>query len=346
MTKELMWRTVLVEPGRFIREQVPVPVPAPGEVLVRVTHVGVCGSDLAALHGKHPYIQCPIVLGHECSGVIAGGDDKTLPVGTRVAVNPTLPCFACDACQHERYNMCATRRCIGAQADGAHAEYVVVPAGMALPIPDSMSLRDAALIEPMAVAYHGLKRVGDLSGRRVMVVGAGPIGISAVQSAQVLGAQSVWVADLDPRRLQLACNLGAQGTIDVSKESLGDGMARMNAGAAPADVLVDCVGGKGAVLDQLVLKAPRGADVLVVGVLAYGYDMPNLPDFVEHELTLYGTTMYVNQDYREVIDHIAAGRLRTDGLVTHTYSLDNIAEAFAEIEAGRDFFFKVVLEAS
>lgn len=342
-----MWRTVLVEPGRFLRERAALPEPGPGELLIKVNCVGVCGSDIYALHGLHPYIRCPIVLGHEFSGTVeALGPGVSAPMaGTRVTVIPHVVCGECEACSRQLYNYCEALRVLGAQADGAHADYILVPADMALPIPAAMSMQQAAMVEPIAVSYHGMRRANIGAKDRVMIVGVGPIGNFAMQSARALGARAVYVADLDSDRLRLAESLGADGAIDLSKESLTDGLDRLACGAKKIDVWSDCVGRDGAALESILALARRGSRVAILGVLGTEYNLPHLPDFVQHELTLYGNTMYVPQDYRDVIKHVASGRIRTDGMITHTYGLDEISNAFAMIESGAQKFFKIMFTA-
>jgi len=339
-----MWRTVLTAPGQFEQQQVPVPMPGPGEVLLQVTHIGVCGSDISAFYNRHPYIHCPIVLGHEFAGVVAAvGSNVQAPApGTRISVIPHLVCGVCPACRQAQYNLCNALRCIGAQADGGHAEFVIVPAGMAISIPDAMSLEDAALVEPAAVGYHGIKRAHIQPDDRVLIVGAGPIGNFTMQSARVLGAKAVYIADIASDRLALAASLGADGIIDLSTETLADGITRLVDGPEAITVYADCVGGRGDVLNLLIATATRGSRLAVIGVLGNNYHLPLLPDFIEHELTLYGTTMYVPQDYRDVIAHLAAGRIRTAGMVSHHYRMNEIPDAFAMIDGKKEAFFKIV----
>ena len=342
-----MWRAVLVEPALFVTEEVDIPSPKPGEALIKVGRVGVCGSDISALHDKHPYIHRPIVLGHEVSGVVVEADaESRLGPGTRVAVIPHLVCGSCGPCSKEVYNLCENLKCIGAQADGAHSEYIVMDEKMVLPIPDDLSLDDAAMVEPAAVAYHGIKRTGIGSNDSIFIVGAGPIGIFAMQSAKALGAKAVYIADIDSWRLSLASKLGADGVIDLSVESMSDGLTRLAGSPKQISVMADCVGGKGDVLNQLIELAPRGSRIVMIGVLGNNYDIPALPNFVEHELALFGTTMYVPQDYREVIDHMSAGRISTEGMVTHTFDLKDLPAAFDMIDDRREPFFKVMFRVS
>jgi L-iditol 2-dehydrogenase len=345
---EKMLRVTLVEPGRLVVDRTDRPSPGPGEALLKVRRVGVCGSDLTIYRGRHPYAKRPLVMGHEFSGTIEqlGPGVAEPAVGTRVAVIPHLVCGRCGPCRTETFNFCEQLRCMGAEADGAHVQYLNIPARMALPIPDRMSLEDAALMEPACVGYHAARRGDIRAGDRVLVVGAGPIGIFAAQSCRALGAQSVYLADKDSFRLELARRLGADGTIDVSREGLADGLTRLAGGREAVGVYLDCVGETGAVLDGIIATARRGSRVVVVGVLQTAYAIPHLPDFVQHELSLSGTTMYVPQDYRDMIALVSDGKIRTDGMITHTFALEDFGRAIALMEGRRGNVFKIMLRVN
>lgn len=322
-----------------------IPRPGKGEVLIRVRRVGVCGSDAAIYFGRHPYVSYPLVMGHEYAGEIAkpGQGVDSLKAGQRVAVIPHLTCGKCPACKAQKFNFCEELKCTGAEADGAHCTYKVMPAVMAVPIPDNLSMDDAAQLEPACVAYHAAKRGDIQKGDIALVIGAGPIGNFCMQSIKALGAFRVFIADIDERRLALASSLGADGVIDTSREKLGDGLKRLAGGIKNVGVFFDCVGQKGEVLDEIIRLAGRGSRVVVAGVLQMGYNIPRLPDFVQHELRLSGTTMYVPQDYREMIMHMEAGRIRTDGMVTHVFPLTDAVRVFKEyIEGKKERYFKIM----
>lgn len=341
-----MIRVTLVKPEEFVIEEAEKPTPGKGEVLIRVKRCGVCGSDSAIYHGKHPYAISPLVMGHEFAGVVEElGPDISCPEkGTRVTVIPHLVCGKCNPCREELFNFCQDLRCMGAEANGAHADYVNVPANMAISLPDSVSLDDGALIEPASVGYHGAKR-GDIKpDDRVLVIGAGPIGIFTMQSCKALGAGQVHVADLDEWKLELASKLGADGTVNVSNEDLEEGLKKLVGGSKEIDVFYDCVGQKGKVFDQILQLARRGSRVVIIGVLQNQFTIPHLPDFIQHELSLSGTTMYVPQDYRDVIGFMGEGAIKTEGMITHYFSLRDIKKVFDMIDSGEERFFKVMFK--
>lgn len=344
MLKNMM-RVTLVHPKELVIDRTEIPNPAKGEILIKILRVGVCGSDPTIYFGRHPYVTFPVVMGHEFSGTVEalGEEVKGPAIGTRVTVIPHLVCGECEPCKSETYNFCEDLKCIGAEADGAHQQYKSVPAEMVTPIPDTMTMDDAAMVEPACVAYHGAKRGDIRPDDKVLIIGAGPIGIFCLQSCKALGAKEVYIADMDGWRLELAKNLGADGIIDVSKESLSDGLDRLTGGVKKIDLFYDCVGEKGKVFDQILQMARRGSRIVMVGLLQNGYDIPHLPDFVQHELRLSGTTMYVPQDYREMIQLMGEGKIKTTGMITQYFKLEDIKTVFEMIEKREEKFFKIML---
>lgn len=343
--KSDMKQIVMTAPNTLTPERVKRAEALPGEVLVQVIRCGVCGSDPTILHGKHPWAICPLVLGHEFSGVVAeqGAGVNSPPLGTRVAVIPHRVCGKCWACQSKQYNLCETLRCMGAEAHGGHAEFVSVPAEMVIPIADDVTLEDAAMLEPACVGLHAVKRV-DVQGKTVLVVGAGPIGVFTAQSARALGARQVYVADIDPWRLTLAGRLGVTGTFNLQGKKLDEAMAEAGVNVKEVDVFFDCVGMEGQALDEILRLARRGTTTVVVGVLRTHYELPHLPDFVQHELALFGTTMYTPDDYRQMIQLMAERKVTTEGMITHTFTMDQIPEVFRFIDERREPFFKIMLK--
>ena len=342
-----MFAATLVAPEHIVVGEADIPVPGKNQILIKVERVGVCGSDPTIYFGRHPYVKYPVVMGHEFSGTVAAlGEGAADPiVGTRVAVIPHLVCGECEACKAEIYNFCESLRCTGAEADGAHCGYIAMPKEMVLPIPDAMSLDDAAMLEPACVGYHAAKRGQIEPGDTVLVVGAGPIGNFCMQCCKALNAGRVIIADMDRERLELAESLGADGTIDVLQESLEEGLVRHCGSSKKIDLFFDCVGELGEVLNGIIKIAKRGARIVVVGVLQNGYHIPLLPDFVQHELRLSGTTMYTPADYRDMIDLMGNKKdkkISTRGMITHYFDIKEIAEVFKMIAVRKEKFFKIM----
>lgn len=339
-----MKKIVLEAPYKMIVAEADAPTPAAGEVRIAVKRIGICGSDPTIYRGLHPYVSYPLVPGHEISGVVdmVGEGVDASRVGDRVTVIPHLVCGNCDACATKTYNFCEELRCTGAEADGAMCEYFCISSEMAIKIPDEMNIDDAALVEPACVAYHGAKRASITSEDKVLVVGAGPIGVFCMQSCFALGAKKVYIADMDAERLEIAKSLGATGIIDVSKESLSEGLARL--GEEKITVYYDCVGEKGVVLNNILSIAHRGSRIVIIGVLQNEYNIPKLPDFVQHELSLFGTTMYVPTDYVEMIDLMSRGIVTTKGMISHRFGLTDIPDVLDMIDKRKEKTFKVIIE--
>ena len=333
-----MFQVTLVAPEKLELGYADIPEPKRDEIRVKVFRVGVCGSDPTIYFGRHPYVSYPVVMGHEFSGIVDKlGDGVEAPaIGTRVTVIPHLVCGKCDACKNEKYNFCEELRCTGAEADGAHCQYICMPKQMVMPIPDTMTFDDAAMVEPACVGYHAAKRGEIRDTDNILIIGAGPIGLFCMQSCKALGAKSVTVADVDAWRLELARSLGADNVVNVSETPLVGKHGEF-------DLFFDCVGGKGAVLNQILEMARRGTRIVMVGVLQNGYDIPRLPDFVQHELRLSGTTMYVPQDYREMIELMGSGRIKTTGMITQYFPLQEIEKVFDLIKNKREPYFKIML---
>jgi L-iditol 2-dehydrogenase len=303
-------------------EERPVPEPGPHEVLVKVGSVGVCGSDVHYYeHGRiGPYVvDQPLILGHEAGGVVTAVGDgvTTLTVGQRVSVEPGVPCRNCEQCLAGRYNLCPDVRFFATPPyDGAFAEYVLMPEGFVYAIPDSISDDAAGLLEPLSVGIWACRRSGVDPDSRVLVTGAGPIGLIAAQTARAYGAPEVAVTDVVPQRLALADRLGLLA-INVSETSISD------TGFEP-DVLLECSGNARATWDAVSTVARAGRVVLV----GMGGDEVRLPlsYLQDRELVVTGAFRYANT-WPTAISLTASGRVDLDSLVTGHYGLDRVEDA-------------------
>jgi L-iditol 2-dehydrogenase len=309
----------------LVVEERPDPVPGPHEVLVRVSSVGVCGSDVHYYeHGRigSYVVESPLVLGHEASGEVVGlGSSVTrLSVGQRVSVEPGVPDFTCSQCLAGRYNLCEHMRFYATPPiDGAFAELVTVHEQFAHPVPDRLTDDAAALLEPLSVGLWACRKGGVGAGSRVLVTGAGPVGLVAMQAALALGAASVVVTDVNPHRLALAGELGATEALDV-------GATPVSESGLAVDVLLECSGHPGATADAIRAVAPAGSVVLV----GMGGDKMTLPvsRIQERELTVTGTFRYAHT-WPAAIALASSGRVQLDRLVTGHYGLDQVAEALS-----------------
>ncbi|NJC73420.1 NAD(P)-dependent alcohol dehydrogenase [Planosporangium thailandense] len=304
-------------------ESRPTPEPGPGELLVEVRSVGVCGSDVHYYeHGRigHYVVEQPLVLGHEASGVVvaAGPGADASRVGERVALEPGVPCGRCAQCRTGHYNLCPDVRFFATPPiDGAFARYVTINQEFAHRVPDSLDDDEAALIEPLSVGVWASWRAGLRGGERVLVTGAGPIGLVAAQVARAFGAAEVIVTDVNPRRLALAAELGATSVIDLTRESV------------PADVgatvLLECSGVPRALVDGIVALAPAGTAV-AVGMGPSADAVVPLQLIQNREINLTGTFRYANT-YPSAIAMAATGRVQLRPLVTGRFDLDHAEDA-------------------
>lgn len=323
-----MRAAVLRGVGDVAVEERPVPEAGPGEVVVRVASVGVCGSDTHYYeHGRigRFVVEAPLVLGHEAAGEVTdlGSGVTKLVVGERVSIEPGVPDLTCLQCLAGRYNLCPNMRFFGTPpVDGALAEYVVVHEAFAHPVPDSVGDDAAALLEPLSVGIWACMKARVTAGSRVLITGAGPIGLVSVQAALAFGATEVVVSDVNPVRLALATELGATMVIDARKASVTD-LHRS------PEVLLECSGHPPAI-GEAIRSLGRAGRAVLVGM---GGDEILLPLSViqERELKLTGTFRYAGT-WPRAIALIESGRINLDRLVTGTYRLDQVEEA---LTAGR-----------
>ncbi|PXY17316.1 sorbitol dehydrogenase [Prauserella coralliicola] len=319
-------------------ERRPVPVPGTGEVLVRVLAVGTCGSDVHYYeHGRIGdfVVERPLVLGHEPSGVVvANGPGATLhEPGTRVSLEPGVPCSRCAECRLGRYNLCPHMRFFGTPpVDGAFREYVVLREEFAYPVPDALSDEAAGLLEPLSVGVWACRKARVGPGSRVLITGAGPIGLVATQTARAFGATEVVVTDVNAKRLRLAEELGATATVDVSASSLAE------SGYEP-DVLLECSGVPSAI-GQAIRLVGRAGRVVLVGMGGDEIPLP-LAHVQGFEIEVTGTFRYANT-WPTALALAAGGEVDLDRLVTHRFGLAE-AERALTVATRDDSVIKAVV---
>ena len=307
------------------------PAPAEGEVLVATAQAGVCGSDLAALAGRHPFIDLPCTPGHEAAGTVVavGGGVVDFEVGDRVLLEPNLVCGGCWYCTSGRYNLCEELEVFGCQTMGALADVFAVPSHRLHLVPDGMSWTAATMVEPLSTAVHATRLAGDLTGAAIAVLGAGSIGLLTVLAARAAGASSIAVTDpLDAKR-ERAEGLGASCVFDPTEE---DVVERIR-GSLPRrpDVVFDCVANQ-ASTDQAIALALKGGTILVVGVPHGAVTVP-LELIQDREVRIQGSAMYTGTDVRAAIE-LAGREPAVESLVTARYPLDEAAAAFEAARSG------------
>lgn len=305
----------------------PDPTPGPGEELVRVEAVGICGSDMHAFLGHDDRRPAPLILGHEAAGVIEGGPRD----GLRVTVNPLVTCGDCAPCRAGRENLCPSRQIISMPPrEGAFAQYIAIPAGNLVALPDAVPMVQAALAEPMAVGWHavrlGVQALHPSLERRALVLGGGAIGLAAALALRALGVEDVRIVEPTPARrdyLSAQCGQAVQAQAD-----------------GPAPLVIDAVGFGASRATASALAEPGGVIVHVgLGDAAEGLDIRRI---TLQEITLIGSYTYSAQDFRDCAEAMFAGRLGALDWA-ETRSLGAGAAAFADLRAGRVAAPKIIL---
>jgi L-iditol 2-dehydrogenase len=330
MTQARSWTTtenlvaVMDGVGQLRLEERPVPEPGPKEVLVEVSSVGVCGSDVHFFeHGRIglDVVEPPHVLGHEMAGVVVahGPGATTPPIGSRVAVEPSRPCGVCRVCRAGRYNLCPDMRYFSAPPmDGAFARFVTAPESFAFPVPDHVSDDAAALIEPVSVVLYAGRRSRIGGGDRVLISGAGPIGLLMAQVARALGATAVAVSDVNERRLALAARTAATQVVDVSTSSLQDKVGEV-------DVFVECSGNPAA-LSSGINCVRRAGTVTLVGMSPQQTVEIPIAVMQAREITLVPTFRFANV-YPAAIELVASAAIDPEAIVTGHFTLEETERA-------------------
>lgn len=332
----------MTSPGTIEFREVPVPEPGPGEVLVRMKRIGVCGSDVHVYHGKHPLTTYPIVQGHELCGVVekTGSSVRGLKPGDMVTIQPQVTCGDCYPCRHGNYHICDDLKVMGFQTGGAASEFFAVEAGKVLTLPAGINYDQGAMIEPLAVGVHALGRGGGAEGKRVVVLGAGPIGNLTAQVARAQGAALVMVTDLSDHRLGLASECGIEVCVNTSRDDLAE-VIREHCGENRADLILECVGARQTV-EQAITVARKGSDIVVVGVFS---EKPavDLGTVQNRELRLIGTLMYREPDWKAAIQLVKKGRISLQPLVTDHFAFRDYLAAYRHIDAHREHAMKVMI---
>ena len=303
-------------------EQRPIPEPGPGEVQIAVKSVGICGSDIHYYeHGRiGPYVvEQPLVLGHEASGVVTkvGSNVTHLSPGTRVAMEPGVPCKTCTQCREGHYNLCPDVVFFATPpVDGTFAQYITLDAEFAHPVPDHVSFDAAALMEPLSVGIWANRKANTRPGSRVLITGAGPIGIVNAMVARTSGAAHITVTDTNADRLATAERFGFT-TVNPQRQEI-DGSF---------DILIECSGAPSAIAQGIRALAPAGTGVLV-GMAPDGNVQIPVDVIQGKEIWLTGTFRYANT-YPTAVDLVSSGAIDLDQLVSKVFSLSEAEQALS-----------------
>lgn len=315
-----------LEPGRLSLENRPVPERAPGQALLRIRRVGVCGTDYHIVAGKQPYLSYPRVIGHELAAeVIEVDPGSALAPGMTVSVLPYLACGTCIACRRGKPNCCVRIEVLGVHRDGGLAEYLVVDEAYVIPA-EGLSLDQAAMVEFLAIGMHAVRRAQVNARDRVLVVGAGPIGLAVTLFARQAGAE-VMVLDGNSHRAAFAVEkLGA-----LRAEAPGDDLRDRLSAATDGDffdAVFDATGNPGA-MEAGFLHVAHGGRYVLVSIVSAEIKFSD-PEFHKRELTLMGSRNATAADFAAVIDAIRSGAVPTGDLHSHDVTLEELPERMGE----------------
>jgi L-iditol 2-dehydrogenase len=333
----LMKAMVLRGPRDLGLAEVERPALGHDQVLVRVTHSGVCGTDLHIYEGAIP-VRHPLIMGHEMIGEVVDGGDATLHAGDRVIVDPAIYCGMCLNCRAGQTNLCPNGSLVGRDSDGGFADFLVAPRSHVYPLPDSIDNEVAPLIQPVTTCMHGHHQIKIFPGQSVAVIGLGVAGQVHVQLAKAWGAYPVIGITRSAYKRNLAQQLGADITVSSGAEAIRG--VKEATGGLGADIVIECTGHPSALADAINM-ARLGGTLLLFGIMSA--TQASLP-FYYKELNIVNTRAAKGEDYPASIDLVARGVLKLKPLVTHVVPLRDLEKAIGMLESDEDQRMKIILK--
>ncbi len=328
-----MKAAVLTSPGQFAIEERPIPKPGRGEALIKITRVGICGTDLHIFNGHYAAEHLPMVPGHEFTGTIyaLGSEVTDLVIGDKAVVDMNIGCQTCYWCRRNEILNCPNMQQMGITMDGAFAEFIVVPARLVIPAPAHIPDEMLALTEPLACVVRAARKADVTFGQSVVVIGAGPIGNLHVQLLRTIGAAPIIVADLSADRVAMAIETGADfGVTDPSELEAVVMTATQGRGA---DIVVESVGHP-ALYAQAVKLIRKGGHIAAFGLTGPEGELPlNILQIILEENSIKGSVAGMGQDMHDALTLLVHGRIKTAAFTQASYALDEIQDAFESYAA-------------
>lgn len=335
-------KTVVIEkPGDISVKEDMIPECPAGEALLKVRYCGICGADVSSYTGNQPFTTYPRIPGHEFSAEIVeiADNERGLKAGDYVTCNPYFNCGTCYSCERGFVNCCTDNQTMGVQRDGSFSQYITMPIDRIIS-GEGLSLKELALIEPFAISYHALSRTGIEPTDRILIIGAGPIGLFALISAKMRGA-TVYVSDVLEGRLEAALDYGADGVINVAEDDL---MNRVNeiTGGKGFDVCVEACGSSSTFLNCIDAVAFAGSIILIGNGKTETKFLHSV--LLKKELNIYGSRNAYTKDFKSLIQLVSSKKVDLLKMVSKVYSIDEVQQAFEELVHNDGSLKKVLIE--
>lgn len=321
--KAIVW----TKPGTVEYCDVPMPQVPDGWALIRVSHAGICGTDKSIFRGFHPRAKAPLIMGHEYSGTLMSDNVAGIEKGSRVTVYPLLSCGHCTPCREGNQHVCNTLGLVGIDRDGGFAEYTVCPADSVVKMPDSLSMKMGAFVEPTAVAVHALRERKYCPGDNAIVFGAGAIGLAVACTLQIFGCTDLLIMETNPTRTEIARSMGFEVLDPRTVGNMAD-FCKSRTNGDGFDWVIDCAGVQ-PVADYLFDAVKVHGTIFIIA----GYAKPAMLPLgmgMYKEATIQFTRVYRKKDFQIAVKMAAAHSEKLEKIITNVYKPDQAAEVFAD----------------
>lgn len=346
MEDQMMQALVWLGPRNMVQRAEPIPELAADEVLISVGAVGICGSELSGFLGHNSLRVPPLIMGHECAGQVVQATGGTFfatgeiaTVGARVTFNPLVVCGTCDRCLSGRSNLCRRRQLVGAHRPGAFAQYVAIPSRQCYTLPEHLSLVAGSLAEPLACSIRAVTLTEVKPQERLLILGAGPIGLCALAAARARGVEQIIISDVDPQRLEIARHWGASAVINAREQDVVAYVQdRYPLGV---DCVIDAVGAT-PVRAQAIRAVMPGGRVVLIGLHDEESVLPT-NYIIRQEITVTGSFAYIDEDFAKAIELLIRGVVQPSADWLEERTLSDGPAAFEELVNGKARTAKIVL---
>ena len=331
---------VCTTPGKFEYSEVEKPELTEGQSILKIKRVGICGTDLHAFEGTQPFFEYPRILGHELAAEYVAGDAEGFTPGEAVTIIPYFNCGTCIACRSGKENCCSSIKVCGVHQHGGMVEYLSVPS-YSLLHGEGLSFDELALVEPLAIGAHGVRRAGVKPGEYVLVIGAGPIGLGIMEFARIAGGKVIAV-DINENRLAFCKDkLQVSHTINAVQENVAERLMEITSGDMPT-VVIDATGSLRAINDGFLYMA-HGARYVLVG-LQKGELVVSHPEFHKREATLMSSRNATKEDFEHVISSMKKGLVNPATYITHRVAFDSVKDEFESYLKPENGVIKAMIE--